>query len=204
MWLPRVPSCSRRTAGCAAVALAVLLLLCALGRGRASADDRGGVHAARDAQRWHKVAQQDQDPRMRLQHMAFARAHFDVARALASDARIERALRVHVRALSRKIDAGLDAAMRDVGMAGGRTPAVERASVAAATAVGRADVGSDRGTVPIALAPGASARVAAAAAGNGQRRSARGSGHAGAAPRRGAADYYGERRYEDDRDNEMS
>ena len=98
------------------VACVGLLAFSAQTSDRRAKDDPHGPTAELidQATKWMNMASQDKDPLTRWQHLSYARAYLNVARHLASDAVIESASHIHVRAMSKRIDTELQNAIRTI------------------------------------------------------------------------------------------
>lgn len=100
----------------AVVACVGLIAFSAHASDRRAHDDPNGPTAelVEQAMKWLNMASQDKDPLTRWQHLSYARAYLNVARHLASDAVIESASHVHVRAMSKRIDTELQNAIGNI------------------------------------------------------------------------------------------
>jgi hypothetical protein len=78
---------------------------------RPPTDDPEGTAAdvVRQSVQWSQTAAQDTDPLTRLQHLALAKAYLNVGRHVASDATLQRAANRDVRAMTKQVDAELQA-----------------------------------------------------------------------------------------------
>ena len=72
---------------------------------KASDNTDGSISdVVKQCMKWLSISAQDMDPLIKMQHLALAKSYLNVARHIASDTVIEQTSRVHVRAISKRID----------------------------------------------------------------------------------------------------